>query len=48
MLICTADRMWCDQTKNDEIGGASGTYGGHEKCTEFWLRSLKEGEHPKS
>jgi len=34
MLICTADRMWCDQTKNDEMGGAGDTYGGQDKCAE--------------
>ena len=48
ILICTADRMWCNQTKNDEMGGASSTYGGQEKCTEFSLGNLKEGDHLKS
>jgi len=48
MLICTADRMWCDQTKNYEMGCATGTYAGQEKCAEFWLGNLKEGDHLKS
>jgi hypothetical protein len=48
MVICTAGRMWCDQTKNGEMGGASSTYGGQEKCTEFALGNLKEGDHLKS
>jgi hypothetical protein len=47
MLICTADRMWCDQTKNDKMGGASSTYGGQEKCTEFSLGNLKTTRRAK-
>ena len=43
MLICTADRMWCHQTK-DEMGGASGTYGGQEKCRVLVGKS--EGRRP--
>jgi hypothetical protein len=35
--------MWCHQTK-DEMGGASGTYGGQEKCRVLVGKS--EGRRP--
>ena len=33
MLICTADRLSCDETKKDAMGGASGNYGGQDIYT---------------
>ena len=31
-----------DKTKEDEMGGACGTYGGEEKSIEFWSENHKE------
>jgi hypothetical protein len=27
------------------MGAACGTYGGEEKCIEFWWGNLKDGDH---
>jgi hypothetical protein len=45
-MICTSQQIlfWWE-IKNNEIGGACGTYGGEELHTGIWWRDLGERDH---
>jgi hypothetical protein len=34
-----------DQIEKNEIGEACSTYGGEERCRQFWWGNMREGDH---
>jgi hypothetical protein len=46
-IFTPAKCLWDYKVKEDEMGGAFGTYGRREKCIVFWRENPKEGDNLK-